>query len=113
MIPTNPMVLAGLAGQAIAATTIPVAVGKNGLTFEPNVTHGQQGDIVEFRFYPRNHSAVFGDFNSGCTPGGQGGFFSGFFPTQQGQVNVRLSNPQVFSNSTHTDLNSPTSSVSP
>ena len=75
------------------AATIPVSVGKNGLTFEPNMIHAQQGDVIEFRFWPRNHSVVAGDFNEACRPASENGFFSGFFPTQPDTVNVRYLPP--------------------
>lgn len=91
MQPTTVLLTAvGLA----AATTIPVSVGKNGLTFEPNVIHAQEGDVIEFRFWPRNHSVVAGNFNEACRPASENGFFSGFFPTQAGTVNVRTLPPQ-------------------
>jgi plastocyanin len=78
-----------------------VSVGKNGLTFEPNEIRAQQGDVIEFRFWPRNHSVVAGDFNNPCRPAEDNGFFSGFFPTQQG-VNVRNAQPPHSQNSLET-----------
>jgi plastocyanin len=96
MLPTNILLLAGIAGQAIGAT-IPVSVGKTGLTFEPNIIKAAQGDVIEFRFWPRNHSVVAGEFTSACKPANQGGFFSGFFPTQPGTVNVRIPIPNLLS----------------
>ncbi|EAQ87641.1 hypothetical protein CHGG_04260 [Chaetomium globosum CBS 148.51] len=81
-------VLLTIAGLS-AATTIPVSVGKNGLTFEPNMIHAQEGDVIEFRFWPRNHSVVAGHFNEACRPASENGFFSGFFPTQPDTVNTR------------------------
>jgi len=78
-----------LATASLAASaTIPVSVGKTGLTFEPNVIRASVGDVIEFQFYARNHSVVSGDFTGACIPGMSGGFYSGFFPTQSG-VNVR------------------------
>ncbi|KAH6856148.1 hypothetical protein B0I37DRAFT_366679 [Chaetomium sp. MPI-CAGE-AT-0009] len=77
---------AGLA----AATTIPVSVGRNGLTFEPNVIRAHEGDVIEFRFWPRNHSVVAGDFTQACRPATDNGFFSGFFPTQPDTVNAEV-----------------------
>ncbi|KAK4233395.1 hypothetical protein C8A03DRAFT_19534, partial [Achaetomium macrosporum] len=65
--------------------------GGTNLTFEPNEIHAKEGDVIEFRFWPRNHSVVAGDFSEACRPARENGFFSGFFPTQQGQAN-----PQVF-----------------
>ncbi|KAH6632261.1 Cupredoxin, partial [Chaetomium tenue] len=73
-----------------AAATIPMSVGKNGLTFEPNMIHAQEGDVVEFRFWPRNHSVVAGHFNEACRPASENGFFSGFFPTQPDTVNAEV-----------------------
>src|SRR4051812_34137565 len=55
------IVLLAAAGLA-AATTISVAVGKDGLTFEPNKIQAHVGDAIEFRFYAKNHSVVAGDF---------------------------------------------------
>ena len=71
-----------------AASTIPVLVGKTGLTFEPNMIHANVGDVIEFQFYAKNHSVVAGDFTAGCRPASSGGFYSGFFPTAAGIVNV-------------------------
>ncbi|KAL2262261.1 hypothetical protein VTK26DRAFT_1943 [Humicola hyalothermophila] len=88
---TKLVALAGLAGQAFAAT-IPVSVGRDGLTFDPNVIHAHEGDVIEFRFWPRNHSVVAGDFHDGCRPARRegDGFFSGFFPTEPGTVNDQV-----------------------
>ncbi len=83
---TAALLLAG-AGLATAAT-IPVSVGKNGLTFDPSTIHASVGDVVEFHYWPLNHSVVAGDFSSACRPASSGGFFSGFFPTKAGTVNV-------------------------
>ena len=83
---TTALLLAG-AGLA-AAATIPVSVGKNGLTFDPSMIHAAVGDVIEFRYWPLNHSVVAGDFSSACRPASSGGFNSGFFPTKAGTVNV-------------------------
>ncbi len=72
-----------------AASTIPVLVGKTGLTFEPNLIHANQGDVIEFQFFAKNHSVVAGDFTTACRPASSGGFYSGFFPTAAGVANVR------------------------
>ncbi|KAK4126388.1 hypothetical protein N657DRAFT_306655, partial [Parathielavia appendiculata] len=73
-----------------ASHIIPVSVGKNGLTFEPNEIHAAEGDVIEFRFWPRNHSVVAGDFHNARRPAENNGFFSGFFPTQNGTVNSQV-----------------------
>jgi plastocyanin len=79
---------ASLVGLSSAAKIIPVTVGQNGLTFTPDVIHARHGDVVEFIFYPRNHSVVAGKFGEACRPADHDGFFSGFFPTAQGTVHV-------------------------
>ncbi|KAK4240543.1 hypothetical protein C8A03DRAFT_41961 [Achaetomium macrosporum] len=89
MLSPSALLLVGLAAHAVA-TTIPVSVGRNGLTFEPNMIHAHEGDVIEFRFWPRNHSVVAGTFDSACRPASEGGFYSGFFPTQPGTVNAQV-----------------------
>ncbi|KAK4096843.1 hypothetical protein N658DRAFT_501091 [Parathielavia hyrcaniae] len=82
-----------LAASSLAKASshfIPVSVGKTGLTFEPNEIHAEEGDVIEFRFWPRNHSVVAGDFHSACRPAEDNGFSSGFFPTQNGTVNAQV-----------------------
>ena len=56
-----------------------VAVGENGLVFTPDTITAPVGSVVQFAFYPRNHSVVQGDFNNPCQPlpGGHG-FYSGY-----------------------------------
>ncbi|KAL2128656.1 hypothetical protein VTI74DRAFT_8859 [Chaetomium olivicolor] len=86
------LLLSGLATHVVAKT-IPVLVGRNGLTFEPNEIIAENGDVIEFRFWPKNHSVVAGHFAQGCRPSSseaQRFFYTGFFPTQQGV------NSQVF-----------------
>ncbi|SPQ25555.1 16b25aa2-a6c8-4ff8-a8c7-ce1631159e3c [Thermothielavioides terrestris] len=80
MLAPSTLVLAGLTAHA-AAKTIPVVVGKNGLTFQPDEIQAEVGDVLEFRFYAKNHSVVAGDFSKACVPAEENGFFSGFFPT--------------------------------
>jgi plastocyanin len=75
---------------ALASTTAMhvVSVGKDGkLEFCPQSITAAQGDLVQFQFYPKNHSVVQGFFAKGCTPineapppVGQTGAFSGFMP---------------------------------
>lgn len=100
---------AAAAGVAMADTQV-VAVGENGLTFEPQMVTAAVGDKVEFHFWPRNHSVVAGDAASGCAPlAGDAGFYSGFMPVESGmadmvfQVEVSSTDPVVFycSQATH------------
>ena len=87
MLPPTTLLLAG-AGLTAAVTIIPVSVGKSGLTFAPDVIRAQVGDVIEFRYWPLNHSIVAGDFSHACRPAASNGFFSGFFSTRAGTVNV-------------------------
>jgi hypothetical protein len=74
-----------------------IAVGENGLTFEPEtVDNVAAGDILIFTLYP-NHDVVQGAFDSPCTPS-EGGFYSGpFSDTDNGErrfvVNVTDDGP--------------------
>ncbi|KAK3378830.1 extracellular serine-rich protein [Lasiosphaeria ovina] len=83
-----------------SADTIKVAVGKSGLTFDPNSITAKVGDVVEFNFYAKNHSVVGGDFLNPCKPA-EGSFFSGFFPTEANasqvfRLTVNSTDPIVF-----------------
>ncbi|GAB1319404.1 hypothetical protein MFIFM68171_09614 [Madurella fahalii] len=89
MLTSSKLLLVGIAAHATAAI-IPVSVGRAGLRFDPAEIRGHMGDVIEFRFWPRNHSVVAGDFENACQPLEDGGFFSGFFPTALDTVNDRV-----------------------
>ncbi|KAH8650050.1 Cupredoxin [Xylariales sp. PMI_506] len=82
------LVLATAAGFA-SATTIRVDAGSTNssleLTFIPASVTASPGDVVEFHFLPKNHSVGMGSFDSPCRLAEQGGFFSGYWPAQEGQ----------------------------
>lgn len=68
-----------------ANTTIhTVTVGKGGYNmFVPNTTMADAGDIIQFLFYPQNHSVVKAEEGYPCIPydtmnPGKSSFFSGF-----------------------------------
>ncbi|KXX76270.1 hypothetical protein MMYC01_207178 [Madurella mycetomatis] len=86
--PSN-LLLASLSAHVMAAI-IPVSVGRAGLNFDPAEIRGHMGDVIEFRFWPRNHSVVAGNFENACQPAEDGGFFSGFFPTAPNTVNNQV-----------------------
>ncbi|KAI4108330.1 MAG: hypothetical protein LQ339_002231 [Xanthoria mediterranea] len=57
------------------------------LTFEPNNLQVPAGDMVQFHFYPKNHSVVQSTFDQPCEPINNNnasvtGFFSGFMPVK-------------------------------
>jgi plastocyanin len=69
-----------------------VDVGIGGFAYSPNTTYADVGDIVQFVFYPTNHSVIRAEYSGsdlcgpgGCNPcvpyeiihGGEGGFHSG------------------------------------
>ena len=84
------LLVAGLSLRG-SAETIPVAVGRSGLNFSPSTIQAAQGDVLEFRFWAKNHSVVAGSWTNACTPATSGGFYSGFFPTAEGGPNVSSS----------------------
>ena len=67
---------------------------KNGdLTFTPNDIKAATGDMVQFHFYPKNHSVVQSTFDQPCQPlemnmPGTKGFFSGFMPVKPTDATV-------------------------
>ncbi|KAI9675754.1 MAG: hypothetical protein M1817_001121 [Caeruleum heppii] len=55
------------------------------LVFTPNDIKAAKGDMIQFQFYPKNHSIVQSTFDKPCEPiadnmPGAKGFFSGFMP---------------------------------
>lgn len=70
------------------ATTFDVDVGKSGLTFEPSVIHAVTGDLINFHFWPSNHSIAESTFDKPCQPKSGGvdvhPIFSGFQSTRKG-----------------------------
>jgi plastocyanin len=96
---TNLLASAALLSLASAVTHV-VDVGKNGLAFTPNSTAASVGDIVEFHFYPKDHSVVQTAFAAPCQFSLPSPFFSGFMPTSSGeavsQSNANIANPTPF-----------------
>jgi len=70
---------------AVLAKTIQMNVADNNgnLVFQPESITASVGDMVEFAFYPRDHSVVQGDYSKACQPL-SGGFYSGYFPVSKG-----------------------------
>jgi hypothetical protein len=57
-----------------------VDVGKNGLTYTPPFITTNPGDLVEMRFFAKNHTLVQSSFQDPCTPL-VNGIFAGFHPS--------------------------------
>ncbi len=56
------------------------------LAFKPEVIQASPGDILEFHFYPHNHSVVMGDCDKPCQTADSGGFYSGFVAPRAGEA---------------------------
>lgn len=72
------------------AKNISISVGQNGLVFNPEVVTADSGDLLQFHYYPKNHSVTQGSFSSPCRPL-TGGVYSGFMPETAEGVGLRLS----------------------
>jgi plastocyanin len=49
-----------------------VNVGIGGYSYDPNVTYAAEGDIVQFVFYPTNHSVIRAEYTGSDACGGNG-----------------------------------------
>lgn len=84
------LALFGFAASATAQMTHTVIVGGPGaLTYTPSCLWPAVGDIVNFEFHEKNHTATQSSFASPCTKltdtaGVQSGFASGFHPVAAG-----------------------------
>lgn len=61
------------------AKNISISVGQGGLVFNPEVVTANIGDLLQFYFYPKEHSVAQSSFSSPCQPL-TGGVYSGFMP---------------------------------
>ncbi|KAI4209279.1 MAG: hypothetical protein LQ351_007779 [Letrouitia transgressa] len=66
---------------------VKVSNKKGDLTFEPNSLDVNPTEVVQFHFYPKNHSVVQSTFDQPCVPISnvmpeKQGFFSGFMPVK-------------------------------
>ncbi|KAJ4985925.1 extracellular serine-rich protein [Stagonosporopsis vannaccii] len=80
-----------------APQTHTIQVGLLDHKMRPETTEAPAGDIIEFDFYPLNHSVVRAEYGFPCIPyemtgSGKNGFFSGFNP-----VDRVLDNPPKYS----------------
>ncbi|KAH4354200.1 hypothetical protein HBH97_254560 [Parastagonospora nodorum] len=81
--------------------TYTVQVGLADHKFQPDTVQAGIGDIVEFRFYPANHSVVRAKYGLPCVPyemtGSQRtGFFSGFKPAPNYSIRINDTSPVFF-----------------
>src|SRR5439155_20451380 len=91
--------------SAATATTTPkifdVDVGneEGALIFEPDIVMASLKDVINFHFYPINHSVAQSSFEKPCEPltGGVGQLpiFSGFLPVKSGKTVVHGIVPQL------------------
>ncbi|KAJ9393933.1 hypothetical protein DTO282F9_9146 [Paecilomyces variotii] len=72
----------------------PVKVGwNNTLTFSPDQLNVNPGEMVQFQFYPKNHSVVQSSFDEPCVPmsesmPGMMGIMSGFMPVSEDATQI-------------------------
>ncbi|KFX85712.1 hypothetical protein V490_09464 [Pseudogymnoascus sp. VKM F-3557] len=88
-------------GSIAAIATHTVAVGAAGLVYTPNTILANVNDVVEFRFYPQNHSVARAEYRHPCIPYeytgvNKVGFWSGFQPVNVVLQDVRLPKLMVF-----------------
>jgi plastocyanin len=70
-----------MVGAAVAEQHfVSVANKTGGLVFVPETVTAAEGDMVTFRFWPKNHSVAQSTFAAPCSPMNNG-FWSGFVPT--------------------------------
>lgn len=81
---------ASRATSAPAAThTVKVGSKEDPHQYSPHDITAAVGDVIEFQFYPRNHSVVKADFGAPCVPAEGDIFYSGIFNNfneQNGQM---------------------------
>ncbi|KAF4775001.1 extracellular serine-rich protein [Colletotrichum scovillei] len=72
--------------KRLVGATHTVTAGLKGLTFDPDNLVAEVGDIIEWHFFPKNHSVAKSDTYDPCAPTSDGSFFfSGFdFVTPEG-----------------------------
>ncbi|KAI9829879.1 MAG: hypothetical protein M1838_005850 [Thelocarpon superellum] len=81
---------ASSSGGQVSVHVVKVSNAQGTLAFTPAQVQANPGDMVQYQFYPKNHSVVQSNFDNPCvplsesTPGSQG-FFSGFMPVSLGQ----------------------------
>ncbi|TVY73543.1 Extracellular serine-rich protein [Lachnellula suecica] len=72
------------ATSATQTIQVGVTIGKSDFNFNPHTLNASIGDIIEFSFFPQNHSVVRAAFGTPCVPientGAGPGFWSGFQP---------------------------------
>ncbi|KAF2748754.1 hypothetical protein M011DRAFT_400146, partial [Sporormia fimetaria CBS 119925] len=71
--------------DSVISATHTITVGKLAHKFSPDTIRAEIGDVVEFHFYPANHSVVRAEYELPCIPyemtgEGKQGFFGGFHP---------------------------------
>lgn len=74
-----------MTSAASSSGTHTVDVGEHGLSFDPDTITAAPGDMVEFHFYPGNHSVAQASFDNPCHPMSSSSFFSGFVGATGGE----------------------------
>jgi plastocyanin len=76
-------------GDNVKVHVVQVSDASGALKFWPEVLEAKTGELVQFHFYPKNHSIAQSSFADPCMPisesesgNGTTGFFSGFMPVE-------------------------------
>ncbi|KAK6596870.1 extracellular serine-rich protein [Botrytis cinerea] len=93
---TSSSTSSSISASKTAVSTHVVSVGADGLNYEPRELTANPGDVIEFRFYPLNHSVARAEYKQPCIPyedtgAGKIGFWSGFEP-----ISIVSNNPPTF-----------------
>lgn len=85
------LTVGGLLTPLTFAATFDVDVGKSGFVFDPDTIDAQVGDIVNFHFYPGDHSVAQSTFEAPCQPSSPNAIFSGFINSGSGEAKTMFS----------------------
>jgi len=76
-------------GENVKVHVVQVSDATGALKFWPEVLEAKTGELIQFHFYPKNHSVAQSSFADPCMPisesesgNGTAGFFSGFMPVK-------------------------------
>ncbi|KAL4892238.1 hypothetical protein BDV59DRAFT_54799 [Aspergillus ambiguus] len=64
---------------SVATHTVKVGSKEDPHQYSPHDITANVGDVIEFQFYPRNHSVVKADYLAPCVPASGDIFYSGAF----------------------------------
>lgn len=86
------IILGALFAPMALAATMDIDVGEKGFVFDPDTVTAAVGDVLNFHFYPGDHSVASSDFANPCSPAAQNPVWSGFInPSGSGEASTMFS----------------------